>query len=76
MKLSLSLPKGDKMIKEQNGITNDAEFKISLSTEDIDKIDEAIREDDPYIYEPCPENPKLDDQFMMINGIKTLVFLS
>jgi len=65
------------LAKEQNskpGITNDAEFKISLSTEDINKIDEAIREDDSYIYEPCPENPKLDDQFMMIDGIKTLVF--
>ncbi len=39
------------MTKEQNskpGITKDAEFKISLSTEDIDKIDEKIRniEDD------------------------------
>ncbi len=62
--------------KSKPGKTKDDEFKISISTEDIDKIDEAIREDDPYIYEPCPENPKLDDQFMMINGIKTLVFLS
>ena len=39
------------MAKEQNSkpsVTKDVEFKISLSTEDIDKIDEKIRniEDD------------------------------
>ncbi len=51
----------------------DTEHKISITSEDIDKIDEAISED-PYIYEPCPENPKLDDQFMIKDGIKTLVF--
>ena len=51
----------------------DTEHKISITSKDIDKIDEAIREV-PYIYEPCPENPKLDDQFMIKDGIKTLVF--
>jgi len=39
------------LAKEQNSkpsVTKDVEFKISLSTEDIDKIDEKIRniEDD------------------------------
>ena len=51
----------------------DTEHKISITSKDIDKIDEAIREVS-YIYEPCPENPKLDDQFMIKDGIKTLVF--
>ena len=51
----------------------DTEHKISITSEDIDKIDEEIREV-PYIYEPCPENPKLDDQFMIKDGIKTLIF--
>ena len=30
--------------KSKPGRTKDAEFKISLSTEDIDKIDEKIRD--------------------------------
>jgi len=51
----------------------DAEFKISITSKDIDKIDEQIKEV-TYIYEPCPQNPKLDDQFMIKDGIKTLVF--
>ena len=33
-------------------------------------------DDDVYIYEPCVQNPKLIDKFMMVNGHKTLVLCS
>jgi len=35
-----------------------------------------MKEEDTYFYEPCVQNPKLTDKFMMVNGHKTLVFCS
>jgi len=56
MKQNTSLPRG-KIMKED-------EFKISISSDDIDKIDEMVGHGEMIFEEPCAENPELMDKFM------------
>lgn len=51
------------------------EFKISISSSDIDKIDEIVRHGEMIFEEPCAENPELMDKFVTgKDGLKKLVY--
>jgi len=51
------------------------EFKISLSSGDIDKIDEIVGHSEMIFEEPCTENPELIDKFVIgKDGLKKLVY--
>lgn len=53
------------------------EFKISISSDDTDKIDEIVGHGEMIFKEPCAENPELMDKFVTGNdGLKKPVYCS
>ena len=67
MKQNTSLLSG-KTMKED-------EFKISISSSDIDKIDKIVGHGEMIFDEPCAENPELMEKFVIgKDGLKKLVY--